>query len=118
MLKEIRRVGTFETNSSSTHSLCMCTEDEWNKFVNGDMLMYNDSEIISREKAQEMYEQRDKSYLDDYDFKQFCSYYCIKNYEEWRDNDYLEGYRDEYVLQKDMKAGEKIIAFGEYGYDG
>ena len=32
------RKNVFETNSSSTHSLCICTEDEYNKWQKGELL--------------------------------------------------------------------------------
>ena len=37
MKRQIRR-GVFETNSSSTHSLTICTEEEFNKWKNGELL--------------------------------------------------------------------------------
>ena len=38
-MKQVRR-GVFETNSSSTHSITICTEDEYEKFKRGE-LMYD-----------------------------------------------------------------------------
>ena len=29
------RLGTFETNSSSTHSMVICSEEEYEKWANG-----------------------------------------------------------------------------------
>lgn len=37
MKRQIRR-GVFETNSSSTHSLTMCSEEEFEKWKNGEIL--------------------------------------------------------------------------------
>lgn len=31
------RLNMFETNSSSTHSLVVCDDDTWTKFLNGDL---------------------------------------------------------------------------------
>lgn len=114
MLKEIKRLGTFETNSSSTHSLAMCTKDEWEKFKKGEMLLYGGDEIITVEEAHKMFEEDDDSDT----FEQFCEWNDIKTFEEWENNDYLESYYSEYEVKRDMKAGEKIIAFGDYGFDG
>ena len=36
MKRQVRR-GAFETNSSSTHSITMCSESEFNEFENGNM---------------------------------------------------------------------------------
>ena len=37
MKRQIRR-GVFETNSSSTHSLTMCSEEEFEQWKNGELL--------------------------------------------------------------------------------
>ena len=46
------RKGVFETNSSSTHSLTMCSEDEFDQWKNGKLLYdsYNE-ELISKEEV-------------------------------------------------------------------
>ena len=40
-MKIIRR-GTFETNSSSTHSITMCNESDFDKWKNGELYYCND----------------------------------------------------------------------------
>lgn len=91
----IRR-NVFETNSSSTHSITMCSEEEYNKWKNGELLLdyWSDSFVEATE------ENRDNE--------------DCKTYEDYWDNEYLEDYEFSYVA----KNGEKIIAFGQYGYDG
>ena len=37
MKRQIRR-GVYETNSSSTHSLTMCSEEEFEQWENGELL--------------------------------------------------------------------------------
>ena len=39
MKRQIRR-GVYETNSSSTHSLTMCSEEEFEQWKNGELLFY------------------------------------------------------------------------------
>lgn len=46
-MKKIRK-GVFETNSSSTHTITMCTKSDYNKFVNGEMYIFDD-ELITKE---------------------------------------------------------------------
>ena len=41
-MKLIRR-GTFETNSSSTHSITMCKESDFDKWKNGEMYFCQDN---------------------------------------------------------------------------
>lgn len=47
-MKKIR-FGVFETNSSSTHSICMCTAEEYEKFKKGEMF-YNDNSFNGEKK--------------------------------------------------------------------
>lgn len=44
------RFGTFETNSSSTHSITMCMKDDYKKFKNGKMYLYGEKLITPKEK--------------------------------------------------------------------
>jgi hypothetical protein len=51
------RRNVFETNSSSTHSITMCSEDEYNKWKNGELLyerweetFYTKNQIIEKAK--------------------------------------------------------------------
>ena len=51
MKKQIRR-GVFETNSSSVHSLTMCSSDEYEKWENGELLYWEDKDkFVSREEV-------------------------------------------------------------------
>ena len=44
------RQGVFETNSSSVHTLTMCSDSEYNKWKNGELLYGKYSEVfITRE---------------------------------------------------------------------
>lgn len=44
------RKGVFETNSSSTHSICICTDDEFTKWKNGQMYyIYDKDKLITPE---------------------------------------------------------------------
>ena len=52
---QIRR-GVFETNSSSTHSICVCTEQQYKDFEDG-KLYYDcgDDRLITPEEAEEYF---------------------------------------------------------------
>lgn len=90
------RKNVFETNSSSTHSLCICTENEYDKFKNGDMMYddYNEELQFVSDKELEEDKYRYKSY---------------ENMGKW-----LEFYEKHFTTP----SGDKMVAFGEYGYDG
>lgn len=120
MKKQIRR-GVFETNSSSTHSLTMCSESEYDKWVKGELLYDNDGgDFYTKEDAIEKIKDyswligrvdwndkdsvnealRDESF---YTYEQYC-------------ND-IGYYYDEFRGSYTTENGEKVIAFGYYGYD-
>lgn len=120
MIKRQIRRGVFETNSSSTHSITMCSEKEYEKFKNGESYINWDDSFVTKEEIIEDIrkegcdfdnlsdEEKDniiKKYMKDMELKDYNSY--------WGD-EYLEGYVDSYTT----KSGEKVIAFGKYGYEG
>lgn len=95
----IRR-NVFETNSSSTHSMTICTKNEYEQWKNGELLFdrYRD-ELVKPEDIKEK---------DDYRYQTYESY-C-----EGDEDCYLEGYCENYTTP----SGDEIVIFGEYGYDG
>lgn len=100
------RRGIFETNSSSVHSLCICSADDYDKWKNGELLydFYNDVLIEDSDEIQQSRKEcKEKGYANDY-----------VNYDE-----YLErlSYFDTYVRSYKSKSGDDIVAFGYYGHD-
>ncbi len=99
-MKVIRR-GVFETNSSMTHSITICTKEEYEKWKKGELLfdIYN-KKFIPKEKVEPVdkfviYYEDDYATYDDY----FNDYYTFEV---------------EYTTPK----GDEIVAFGKYSYDG
>lgn len=46
------RQGTFETNSSSTHSIVICNQEEYDKLQNNELFVkYYSGEIVKRERV-------------------------------------------------------------------
>ena len=137
MKKQIRH-SVFETNSSSTHSLTFCTEEQFEDWKNG-KLLFNvwDDEFVKaneltdqdRQDAKNEYERMKQTYWKDWEQltddevnkwyekyareHKFSSHYDCKTYDDWRYSD-LEYFVDHYTTP----GGEKIVAFGHYGYDG
>ena len=96
MKRQIRR-GVFETNSSSTHSLTIVSQEDYDKWGNGEMLIHKwEGRLVNKEDIPE-----DRKY-----------YY--KTYDEYWNDCYLETFEQTFTT----KSGEKIVAFGEFGYDG
>lgn len=91
-MKQVR-IGVFETNSSSTHSMVICTEEEFNKWMKGEVLMnlYEDTLVPVNEIPSE----------DMYDYG---------TVEQWEGD--LESSRVNYT----SKSGDKIVILAKYGY--
>lgn len=98
------RENVFETNSSSTHALCICTEQEYNDLQEGKKFIskYGGKVYSSKEEAM-----KDQKWLDEDDIltgPEFDEY--IK--EEWYE-DFLE--------ERVLPSGEKVFVFGYFGMD-
>jgi len=93
-MKQIR-MGVFETNSSSVHSLSIMSEENWKKWQAGE-ISYDvyDDKIGTPEQING-------------DFQSFG------DYEERRDR-YEESFERHYTTESD----DKIVIFGYAGYDG
>lgn len=92
----IRR-NVFETNSSSTHSICICTEEDYKKWLHREKLWdyYSDKLVDTNEVPEE---ERNTWDFRDYDFDRGC----------------LDWYEEHFTTP----SGDKMVAFGTYGYDG
>ena len=82
MKRQIRR-GVFETNSSSTHSLTIVSQEEYDKWKKGEMLIHAwDEELISKDDIPEdklgYYITYDK-YWDNCDLETFEQTYTTKS---------------------------------------
>ena len=111
-MKVIRR-GVFETNSSSTHSITMCTKEDYDKWENGELLLNKwDECFITREEAIIKLRNDYKDLSDDElnDILDEEDWYSYKRF--WDDCEY-ETFKNTYKT----KSGEEIIAFGYYGND-
>ena len=131
-MKQIRK-GTFETNSSSTHSLVMCSKKEYEDFNNGKLYLNDGIGQIFREypkfvTIEQVREIAEKLHNDPVECKWFDDSYktmsdedliniyfncIIQTADGFFDNN-LEEFEETYVTP----GGEAVIAFGVYGYDG
>lgn len=125
-MKTVRR-GTFETNSSSTHSITMCMESDYEKWKNGEMYWHRwNDELVSKEEVEkEMAKLREEFIADNPDFdennekwKEKLEQYINEDktyytYEEFNDYDYIE--YETYVDKYNTPNGDTVVAFGYYG---
>ena len=128
-MKTIRH-NTFETNSSSTHSLLILTEEENNKIDNGELFIEGKYEetLITKEEADKIFLEAIEEYNSvnpedkihtieefketDWYLDNTSEYPC--NVEEWAEEDRLNYDVINYV----SPSGDKIIIHALYGYNG
>ena len=122
-MKSIRR-GVFETNSSSTHSLTMCSKEDYDKWEKGEVLLDEgyraEKQFITKEEAIEKLKNNKYESYKDLDFSDEEAlneafreeeFYTSESYFE---DDYLESFDDTYTTPN----GETVVCFGKYGRDG
>ena len=103
MKKQIR-YGVFETNSSMTHALTICTEEEYNKWKDGELLYdYYDDEFIKPSEIDEA----SKDSIDEDEF------FTSEGYQNLMERCYYETFSRRFTTP----LGDKMIAFGYYGHD-
>lgn len=104
------RTGVFETNSSSTHSLIMLSEEEYKKLQAEELYISTwDEKLVTKE---EVLEKAKKAGYDDIEsFNENRDEY--QTLDEYFDDEYLETFEETYTT----KGGEKVYAIGKYGYN-
>lgn len=95
-MRKVRRA-MFETNSSMIHSLCIVTEDEFNKFEDGELIYDRwDEELVDASKVN----------LDEDDE---CRY--------WTKEDYGGDWFETSYYRFTTPSGDKMAAMCYYGHD-
>jgi hypothetical protein len=123
MKRQIRQ-GVFETNSSSTHSITMCTKNEFDDWRNGKLYRndgwWSSSTSTLKSKAFLTYDEaieliKTSSYYkpieEDEDIGEYLKEYDIYSYENWGD------YYETDVSHYTTPGGENIVAVCYYGYN-
>ena len=123
MKRQIRK-HVFETNSSSVHSLTMCTNEDFKKWENGEVLYWRENdefatkeEIVEKMKKRTWYDGSlrypDVDWNNENEISDIFSDEGIETYDEYFDDAWFETYVEEYTTP----GNETIIAFGYYGHD-
>lgn len=111
MIKRNIRGCVFETNSSSTHSLVICTEDEYKKWKSGELFYHHswkDKGFVTNDEIKALIENSGETFDDETDLRE----YDIYSFDEWGEN--YEQDETSYVT----KSGEKLTIRAYFGYDG
>ena len=122
------RKGVFETNSSSTHSMVMCQDNDYKDWKEGKLyysewfpysekvkdLKKKDSSFYTEEEAKKICELAgiDWDKEDDWGYKERTEYFMTLD--EFFDTDSLECEEEKFVT----KGGEVVHACYKYGYEG
>ena len=117
MKKQIRR-GVFETNSSSVHSLTMCSGEEYEKWENGEVLYWKwEDKFGTKEEIIEML--KVKTYYSDINWDDKDAVHDvfsdegIKTCEEYFEDEWFETFKQRHITPN----GDEVVAFGYYGHD-
>lgn len=114
-MKRQVRLSVFETNSSMTHTLTMCTDSEYKMWQNGELYLHRwkDCFFLAKEVDNELkkdWEENKEEYDSYEDFLKENGYYT---YDSFWQNEWLETFDEKYTTPN----GEVIHAFGLYGHD-
>lgn len=115
-MKTFIRYNTFETNSSSTHSCIICSEDTFAKWKAGQLYVYRYGDsFFTREEIEEEYKRSHPDFdesdetmaeeMNEYIYDNYCTY------SQWGD-DY------ETDVNRAEVDGTKIVVACYYGYNG
>lgn len=119
---QIRR-NIFETNSSSVHSITLCSENEFQKWKNGEIffdrceekfLTFEEAEKVKKEQERER-ERLIERYGDDYFYDEVRPL-TYEQFFDWQGDDSYLDYMEKYQTHKNI-GGVDIVAFGYYGHD-
>ena len=126
------RSNTFETNSSSTHSICMCMKDQYDSWASdwdgleADSILYSNckEKLVTVEEAiKDVNSYREKVKLSDVidanspehddaiESLRDEGYMTCNDFDDYTEED---SYYEEFVTP----GGETVVAFGNYGWDG
>ena len=121
-MKRQIRFGVFETNSSSTHSVTILTDDQYNQYKRGELLISRDAAIVSKDEYNKQLENEKKSAQKTYETDPYCRKYYSSFEEYWEScydgvkYEFDERNMDIQHAEKEIN-GEKVHALSVYGYE-
>ena len=115
---QVRR-NVFETNSSSTHSLTICSKNEYQDWIDGKYYWSKyDENLIPKEEVEKQFQDFlaiTRSTSDSGNiFEEWLYDRGLYTFESFLDIGCFEKYRESYT----SNSGDEVVAFGYYGYDG
>lgn len=146
MIFQVRQ-GVFETNSSSTHTLTICSKDDFNKWEKGEVFwvdndwdkLHTDKKFVTPEELEELaekYNEEQQKRIDSGDKfahtvdidKLLNEPHCCDRYwdtersnlEVYTMDDWYGRHSNLETYERDFTSpsGDEMVAFGAFGYDG
>jgi hypothetical protein len=129
-MKRQIRFGVFETNSSSTHAVAVMTDEEYQKYKKGEVLISRYGDVMTKEEYEAEVKAEKKKLLDKAEdnwnkyYKDRSHYKSIEEYkealeEEETDTEYNFDTDNMEVEHAEREVGGvKVHAISVYGYDG
>lgn len=118
MKKQIR-FGIFETNSSSTHSLSMCSKDDFENWKLGRLYFNTNSETFStREEVTEELKDRFWDCVVDWVNEEKVDEFIDSSETFYTYDDFFQNDSYETFCKEREFGGASVVAFGYYGWDG
>lgn len=120
---QIRR-NIFETNSSSVHSITLCSEDEFQKWKNGEIFFDRyEEKFLTPKEAQEVKKEQERErerlieqYGNDDDFYDEGRALTYSQFFDWQGDDSYLDYMEKYQSHQNIN-GVDVVAFGYFGHD-
>lgn len=120
---QIRR-NIFETNSSSVHSITLCSENEFQKWKNGEIFFDRcEEKFLTPKEAEEVKKEQERErerlieqYGDDDDFYDEGRALTYNQFFDWQGDDSFLDYMEKFQSHQNIN-GVDIVAFGYYGHD-
>ena len=113
------RQGVFETNSSSTHAVSVCTKTQWEDYKSGKLWLDNNLDFLPAAEAEEYNNKliaKEKERCEKHGRKFDKSNYEDDLYHSYDDG--YDGYSYEWFNNHfKLDNGCEVVAFGYYGYD-
>lgn len=108
------RKNVFETNSSSTHSLTMCSQDDYDRWTKGELLFSEwEEEFVTREEA--IAELVKKGWITDESDEEEIEAALREDELLTMDDFFEDDYLETFTRKHTSTNGDKIVAFGKYG---
>ena len=111
------RQGVFETNSSSTHAMVICSKADYEKLERGEMYIdawgeepVTKEEVIKR--LSKYYDREELEAMNEDDFLEIVMDNGFYTLDYWRED--LNDFKEEFTTEH----GDEIVVFGRYGFDG